>query len=70
LGNGNLDNGNRALSSLAAAACGGVTGQTRALKIRIGERLKSQHWHAPTTSENRQPICAISAQRRIPETFR
>src|SRR5271169_300489 len=56
-------NGNEALSSLTAAAGGGVTIETQAM-IESGEALENDKCRASTTPENRMPICADRARQR------
>ena len=51
-------NGNGALSSLAAAAGGGVTAISRREISNLGEALKNDNWPESTRSENRMRICA------------
>ena len=68
-------NGNAALSSLAAAAGGGVTAKLGAGIFESGEPLKNDNCPASTRSENRHPICAIARGKRYAlvnaaETFR
>ena len=47
-----------ALSSLAAAAGGGVTAISKAVMIDSGEALKNTNCRDATRSENRMRICA------------
>jgi hypothetical protein len=55
-----LGKGNGALSSLAAAAGGGVNVDLGAEIIESGRQVKNDKWRTATRSENRQPICAIA----------
>jgi len=50
--------GNGALSSLAAAAGGGVTAISEVVNIESGEAVKNTRWRGATRSENRMRICA------------
>jgi hypothetical protein len=58
-------NGNGALSSLAAAAGGGVTAISKAVMIESGEALKNTNSPDATRSENRMRICAIARAGRM-----
>jgi hypothetical protein len=65
------DNG--ALSSLAAAAGGGVTvelGRNIFIFFESGEFVRNDNWLGSTRPENRQPICADCARvsRHAPRT--
>ena len=52
--------GNEALSSLAAAAGGGVTVELSAEIIESGEYAKNDNCLPSTRSESGKPICAIA----------
>jgi hypothetical protein len=62
-------NGNGALSSLAAAAGGGVTAISKAIMIESGEALKNAIWRGTTRSDNGMRICA-DARSRSPRLWR
>ena len=61
--------GEEALSSLAAAAGGGVTAKLRASGFESGEAASNDNWPASTRRENRQPICAIAQTEAAAATF-
>ena len=62
-------NGNGALSSLAAAAGGGVTAISKAVMIESGEALKNANCGGNNKVRKRERICAIARGRAAVRSY-